>query len=102
MYRKPNHTGPYLHFKPAHLYHVIGVEPSKVTLQDQKDFNNEIRNIRRDLLLNKYPKVFVHSITKPSTKTRFSSVKIFEGTFIISCIEATSEKFRRIGNIVEN
>jgi hypothetical protein len=58
VYRKPTHTGRYLHFKYNHtLYIKRGVVHSlvsraKVICQDQKDFNNKIKNIRHDLTLN--------------------------------------------------
>jgi hypothetical protein len=36
--------------------------------QDQQDFNNEIKIVRHDLMLNVYPKEFVDSDMKPSTR----------------------------------
>jgi hypothetical protein len=63
VYRKPTHTGCYLHFKSNHPHHVKrGVVHSLVNwAQDicQKDFDIKIKNIRHDLTLNEYPKEFV-------------------------------------------
>jgi hypothetical protein len=64
--------------------------------QDQKDFNNEIKNIRHDLMLNEYPKEFVDSVMKPLR--RKSSFLRYNITVIISYFKGISEKFRRIGN----
>jgi hypothetical protein len=47
---------------------------------DRKDFNNEIKNIRHDLMLNEYPHEFVDSIMKPSRSKRPSSDTICQGT----------------------
>jgi hypothetical protein len=71
VHQKSTHTCPYLHFKSNHPHHVTsGVAQSllsraKVICQDQKDFNNEIKNIRHDLMLNEYPEEFVDSVMKP-------------------------------------
>jgi hypothetical protein len=104
VYRNPTHTGRYLHFKSNNLHHVKrGVIHSLISrasfvCQDQKDFNNEIKNIRHGLMLNEYPEDFVDSVMKPSTRNRPSSDQIYQGTLIILYVKGTSEKFRRIGN----
>jgi hypothetical protein len=62
VYRKPTPTGPYLHFKSSHPHSVKRGDVhsllywAKVICQNQKDFNNEIKNIRHDLMLSEYPK----------------------------------------------
>jgi hypothetical protein len=72
VYRKPTHACHYLYFKSNHPCHAnMGVVHSlisqaKVIRQDQKDFNNEIKNVRHDLLLNEYSQEFVDSIMKAS------------------------------------
>jgi hypothetical protein len=79
VYRKPTHTGRYLHFKSNHPHHVKKgvvhslVNRAKVICQNQKDFNNEINTIRYELMLNECPKEFVDSITKQSVKNHCSS-----------------------------
>jgi hypothetical protein len=60
--------------------------------------NSEIKNIRHDLILNQYPKEFVDSVTKPSTRDHPSSDTIFLDPVIIPYVKATSKKFRRIEN----
>jgi hypothetical protein len=62
IYRKPTHIGRYMHFKSNHPHHVKRgvahslVNSEMVVCQNQNDFNNEIKNIRYDLMLNEYPK----------------------------------------------
>jgi hypothetical protein len=63
------------------------ISQAKVICQDRKDFNNEIKNIRHDLMLNEYPKEFVHSIIKPSRSNRPSLDIIFWGTVIIPYVK---------------
>jgi hypothetical protein len=104
VYRKPTHTGRYLQFKSSHPHHVKGgvvhslVNQAKFKCKNQKEFNNEIKNIRQDLMLNEYPKEFVESVMKPLATNRPSSDTIYQGTVIIPYVKGTSEKFRRIGN----
>jgi hypothetical protein len=74
------------------------VNRAKVICQNQKDFNNEIKNIRHDLMLNEYPKKFVDSVMKQLPRNRPSSDTIFQDTVVIPYAKGTSEKFRRIGN----
>jgi hypothetical protein len=69
---------------------------AKVVCQDQKDFNNEIKNVRHNLMLNKYLKEFVDSVMKPSIRNRPSSDTIYQGTAIIWYVMGISKKFRRI------
>jgi hypothetical protein len=66
--------------------------------QDQKDFNNEIKSIRHDLMPNEYPQELADTIMKPSKSNRPSSDTIYHGTVIILNVKGISEKFRRIGN----
>jgi hypothetical protein len=76
VYRKPTHTGRYLHFKSNQPHHVKRgvvhslVNRAKVICQNLKDFNNEIKTIRHYLVLNEYPKEFVDSVIKPSARSR--------------------------------
>jgi hypothetical protein len=54
--------------------------------------------MRHDLMLNEYPKKFVDSVMKPSTRNHPSSDTIYQGNVIIPYVKGTSEKFRLIGN----
>jgi hypothetical protein len=65
--------------------------------QDQKDFNNEIKHIRCDLILNEYPKEFVHSLVKPLTRNHPSSDTI-QGHCHYPYVTGISEKLRCIRN----
>jgi hypothetical protein len=106
VYRKPTHTGRYLHFKSNHPRHVQrGVVHSlanrgKVICQNQKDFNNEIKNKKHDLMLNEYPEESVDSVIKPSARNHPSSDTVYQGTVVIPYVRDISEKFRCIGNHV--
>jgi hypothetical protein len=100
VYRKPTHAGHYLHFNPNHPHHEKKgavhslVNRAKVICQNQKHFNNEIKNIRHDLMFNEYPKEFVDSVMKPSTTYCPSSDIIYQDTVIIPYIKGISEKFQ--------
>jgi hypothetical protein len=97
VYWKPTHTGHYLHYKSNHPHHAKrGVVHSSIS-QDQKDFNNETKNIRHDLMLNEYPQEFGDSIMKLSGSNHPSSNTTYQGTVIIPYIKGISEKFRCIG-----
>jgi hypothetical protein len=99
VYRKPTHTGRYLHFKSNHPLHIKrGVARGLVICQDQKDFNREIKNIRHDQILNEYPQEFFDSIMKPGRGNCPSSDTIYQSTVIIPYVRGISEKFRCIGN----
>jgi hypothetical protein len=90
VYRKPTHTGCYLHFKSNYPHHVrTGVVHSllnraKVICQNHKDFNNKIKTIRHDLMLNEYPKEFVDSVTKLSIRNRPTSDTAYQGMALSS------------------
>jgi hypothetical protein len=58
------------------------ISRTKVTSQDQKDVNKEIKNIRRDLIFNEYPQEFVDLIAKSSRRNRPSSDIIYKGMVI--------------------
>jgi hypothetical protein len=45
-----------------------------------------------------YPRAFLDSVMKPSTRNRPSSDTIYQGTVTIPYVKGTSKKFRRIGN----
>jgi hypothetical protein len=49
-------------------------------------------------MLNEYPKEFVDSVMKPSTRNPPSSDTTYQGTVIIPYVNGTFEKFRSIGN----
>jgi hypothetical protein len=104
VYRKPTHIGRYLHFQSNHAYHVRrGVAYSlssraKVICQDKKNFNNEIKNVRHDLMLKEYPQEFVDSVMKPPRSNHPSSDTIYQGTVIIPYVKGISEKLRRVRN----
>jgi hypothetical protein len=92
LYRKTTHTG--CTSKSNNPHHVKrSVSRAKVICRDQKVFNNEIKNIRHDLMLNEYTEEFVDSVMKPSTRNRPSSDKIYEGTVINPHVKGISEKF---------
>jgi hypothetical protein len=46
-------------------------------------FQQQIKNIRHDLMLNEYPKEFTDSVIKPSIRNRPSSDTIYQCTVII-------------------
>jgi hypothetical protein len=74
------------------------VSRANVICQDRKDFNKEIKNIRRDRILNEYPQEFVDSIIKPGRSNRPFSDRTYHGTVTILCVRGISRKFRHIGN----
>jgi hypothetical protein len=104
VYWKPTHTGHYLHFKSNQSRHVKRgvvdslVSRAKAIRQDQKDFNNEIKNIRHDLMLNEYPKKYIDCIMKPLSSNYPSSDTLYQGTVLNPYVKHFPEKFRRIGN----
>jgi hypothetical protein len=61
IYRKPTHTGRYLHFKHNNPHYIKRgvvhslISRAKVICQDEKDFDMEIKNLSHDLILNEYP-----------------------------------------------
>jgi hypothetical protein len=69
-----------------------------VICQNQKDFNNKIKKLGHDLMLNEYLKEFVDYVMKPSTRNCPSSDTIYQGTVIIPYVKGTAEKFRYIVN----
>jgi hypothetical protein len=104
VYRKPTHTGRYLHFKINHPHHVKSgvvhslISQAEVVWQDQKDFSNKIENIRHNLILNKYPQVFVDAVIKPLKSNHPSSDTIYQDTIITPYVTGISEKSRYTGN----
>jgi hypothetical protein len=98
------HTGRYLYFKSKQAHQVkMGVVHSlvnreKVICQNRKDFNNEIKTIRHDLMLSEYPEELVDSVMKPSATNRPSSDTVYQATLVIPYVKGISKKFRRIGN----
>jgi hypothetical protein len=74
------------------------ISQAKVIYQDEKDFNNKIKNIRHDLMLNEYPQEFAYSMMKPSRSNCPSSDTIYQGTVTIPHVKGISQKFRHNGN----
>jgi hypothetical protein len=74
------------------------VNQAKVIYQNWKDINDEIRNMRHDLMFNEYQEELVDSVMKPSAKNRPSSDTVYKGTVIFPYVKDISEKFRHIGN----
>jgi hypothetical protein len=105
-YRKPNHTCCYSHLKSNHPRHLkmgvihILISRAKVICQDQNDFNNKIKDIRYDLMLNEYPQEFVDSIMKPSRSNRPSST-IHHGTVIILYVRGRSKKIQTHWKLIQ-
>jgi hypothetical protein len=103
VYWKPTHSGLYLYFNSRQPHQVKRrvihslICPAKVICQDQ-EFNNKIKNITHDLMLNGYAQGFVDSVKKPSRRNRPSSDTIYQGTVIIPYVRSIFKKFRCIGN----
>jgi hypothetical protein len=72
------------------------ITQAKVICQDQKDFSNEIRNIRHDLMFSEYPQECVDFLMKPSRSSLLDA--IWQDTVIIPYIKDISKKFRHIAN----
>jgi uncharacterized protein (UPF0335 family) len=104
VYRKPTHTGQYLHFKSDHPQHVKRgvvrslIDRAKVICQNQKDFNKEVKIIKHDLTLNGYPQRVIDSVMKSRKNNNPSTGKVPQSTGEIPYVRGISEKFRRIGN----
>jgi uncharacterized protein (UPF0335 family) len=104
VYRKPTHSGRYLHFKSDHPQYVkrgvvrSSIDRVKVICQNQKDFNREVKFIKHDLILNGYPQRLMDSIMKSRKNKNPSTDKVPHSTVVIPYIRGISEKFRRIGN----
>jgi hypothetical protein len=101
VYQKPTHTGHYLHFqvqpptsrkKESCSGFVSWVN---VIWQDQKDFDNKIKNIRHDLMFNGYLKEFVDSIMKPFEKqSSFFRYSIWgQSSHMLRVFPRNSDKF---------
>jgi hypothetical protein len=71
---------------------------AKVIYQDQKDFNNEVKNIGHNLMFNEYPQQFADSVMKPSRSNCPSSDTIDQGTVTIPYVMGIFKKFRHTGN----
>jgi hypothetical protein len=86
-------------FESNHPYHVKRgavhglISQAKVICQEQKEFNNEIENVRHDLMLSEYPQEFVDSIMKPSRSNRPSPNTVHQGTVIFPHVKGMSENF---------
>jgi hypothetical protein len=69
-----------------------------VICQNQKNFNKEIKNIRHNLMLNKYTQESADSIMKPSRRNCPSSDTIHQSMIITPYVKSISVKFRCTGN----
>jgi hypothetical protein len=104
VYRKPTHTGRYLHFDSNHPHHVKRgvvrslIHRASVICQDRHDFLNEARHIKHDLALNGHPSALVNSIISTPTTSPPDIDLTTQGTVVIPYVKGVSEKFRRIGN----
>jgi hypothetical protein len=103
VYRKPTHTGRYLHFSSNHPHHVKrGVAQSlvnraKVICLDRKDYNRESGNIKHDLTLNGYPQEIVDSIMKPRRSNRPSSDTTDQSTVFIPYVKISPKNSGALG-----
>jgi uncharacterized protein (UPF0335 family) len=76
VYRKPRHARRYLHFKSDHPQHVKRgvfyslVNRARVVYQERKGFSREIKTIKQDLMLNRYPQDFIDSVIKSRRSDR--------------------------------
>jgi hypothetical protein len=102
VYRKPTHTGRYLHFESNHPHHVKRgvvrslIHRASIICQDRQDFLNEAKQIKHDLALNGYPSAFVNSIiNKPITISHLDTYMTTHGMVVIPYVKGVSEKFRR-------
>jgi hypothetical protein len=68
-------------------------------MSGSEGFNNEIKNIRHDLMLNEYPKEFVDSIMKQPSSNRPFSYTTYESRIIIPYVKGIYEKLRHTGNV---
>jgi hypothetical protein len=67
-------------------------------MSGSQDFQQKIKIIRRDQMLNEYPQEFVDCVMKPLRGNHPSSDTVYQGTVIIPYVKGISGKFRRIGN----
>jgi hypothetical protein len=75
VYRKPTNVARYLQFKSKSFNSrketgCSQCEPQNKHCQAQHDFHKEIRNIKRDLLLNEYPASITYSVINESGKKK--------------------------------
>jgi uncharacterized protein (UPF0335 family) len=104
VYRKPMHTGRYIHFKSDHPQHVKRgvvyniVNRARVLCQEHKDFSSKIKTIKQDLMLNGYLQHFIDSVIKSRRNKHPSTDRIPHTTVINPYVRGISEKFWCIEN----
>jgi hypothetical protein len=105
VYRKPTHTGRYLHFESSHSIHIKSgageslVNRASVLCQNEQDLKAEMYTMKKELLYNAYPTKFVASVMhKKSVKEikQINSSGRFLGMVSVPYCTGVSKKSRMI------
>jgi predicted GIY-YIG superfamily endonuclease len=103
VYRKPTHTGRYLHFNSNHPPHVKrGVVDSlinrAITLCTEKQEYAKVVKIRQGLATNGYTQHLIDSVLKRTrAKSRRETDETRLSAVVIKYVKGISKKFRRVG-----